>query len=92
MQDHSVQPSAAITLTNTDISLFVLPVSRTTGSLFQITRATLPRKGEVEVEEEEEEVVVKAMEWSVMTELPLILTALDLIPVLSTTTTALWKF
>ena len=59
MQDHLVQPSAAITLTNTDISLFVLPVSRTTGSLFQITRATLPRKveGEVEVEEvvEEEE-------------------------------------
>ena len=48
-----MQPSAAITLTNTDISLFVLPVSRTTGSLFQITRATLPRKveGEVEVEE-----------------------------------------
>ena len=58
MQDHLVQPSAAITLTNTDISLFVLPVSRTTGSLFQITRATLPRKveGEVEVEEVVEEV------------------------------------
>ena len=58
MQDHLVQPSAAITLTNTDISLFVLPVSRTTGSLFQITRATLPRKaeeGEVEMLEEEEE-------------------------------------
>ena len=58
MQDHLVQPSAAITLTNTDISLFVLPVSRTTGSLFQITRATLPRKVEGEVEVMEEVVVV----------------------------------
>ena len=56
MQEHSVQPSAAITLANTDISPFVLPVSRTTGSLFQITRATLPRKVEGEVEEVVEEV------------------------------------
>ena len=44
------------------MSPFVLPVSTTTGSLLQITRATLPRKveGEEEVlmlqqEEEEEE-------------------------------------
>ena len=64
MQDHLVQPSAAITLTNTDISLFVLPVSRTTGSLFQITRATLPRKveGEVEVMEEVVEVMKEVVE------------------------------
>ena len=56
---HSVQLSAAIIFTNTDISPFVLPVSRTTGSLFQITRATLPRKVEGEVEVKE---VVEVME------------------------------
>ena len=59
-----MQPSAAITLTNTDISLFVLPVSRTTGSLFQITRATLPRKveGEGEVAEVEVMEVLEVLE------------------------------
>ena len=63
VQHYSVQPSATIILTNTDMNPFILPVSRTTGSLFQITRATLPRKveGEEEVlmlqeEEVEEEV------------------------------------
>ena len=57
-----MQPSAAIILSNTDISPFVLPVSRTTGSLLQITRATLPRKLEGEVEAMEVVEVVEMVE------------------------------